>query len=205
VGAVAVGFGLGFFVALQVGPMSLLLIRSTLRSGILVGLAIAAGIALVDATYAAAGAAGAAGAVQLGALRTTLGLIGAAVLVYLGVQILRAARHPPEATEGPTAPAVPTLPHRAFLTALGATASNPMTIVSWAAVFGAASVATDANVWLLILGVALGSAVWMTSLAGAVAVVRRKASVNVIRAIDVVAGVGMIAFAGVLAYGAVVQ
>ena len=53
-----VGFGLGFFVALQLGPMSLLLIRSTLRSGLRVGLAIGAGIAVVDGLYAAAGAAG---------------------------------------------------------------------------------------------------------------------------------------------------
>src|SRR5947199_148260 len=41
--------------------MSLFLIRSTLRGGWAVGLAIGAGIALVDALYAAASAAGAAG------------------------------------------------------------------------------------------------------------------------------------------------
>ena len=44
-----VGFGLGFFVALQLGPMSLFLIRSPLRGGWKVGLAIGAGIALIDA------------------------------------------------------------------------------------------------------------------------------------------------------------
>ena len=42
------GFGLGFFVALQLGPLSLYLIRSTLRNGWKVGLAIAAGIAVID-------------------------------------------------------------------------------------------------------------------------------------------------------------
>lgn len=30
-----VGFGLGFFVALQLGPMSLFLVRSTLRAGLI--------------------------------------------------------------------------------------------------------------------------------------------------------------------------
>jgi threonine/homoserine/homoserine lactone efflux protein len=42
------GFGLGFFVALQLGPMSLFLIRSTLRGGWTVGLAIGAGIAMYE-------------------------------------------------------------------------------------------------------------------------------------------------------------
>jgi len=49
------GFGLGFLVALQLGPMSLFLIRSTLRSGWRVGLAIGAGIALVDGATRAVG------------------------------------------------------------------------------------------------------------------------------------------------------
>ena len=57
--AAVIGFGLGFFVALQLGPMSLFLIRSTLRSGWRVGAAIGAGIAIVDGLYAAAGAGGA--------------------------------------------------------------------------------------------------------------------------------------------------
>ena len=53
----ALGFGLGFVVALLIGTMSLWLVRSTLAAGWLVGLAIGAGIAVIDAVYAAAGAA----------------------------------------------------------------------------------------------------------------------------------------------------
>ena len=41
--ALLVGFGLGFLVALQLGPMSLFLIRSTLRRGWAVGLAMERG------------------------------------------------------------------------------------------------------------------------------------------------------------------
>ena len=36
--AFTVGFGLGFFVGLQLGPLSLYLIPSTLRGGLAVGL-----------------------------------------------------------------------------------------------------------------------------------------------------------------------
>src|SRR4051794_11429222 len=64
--AFVVGFGLGFFVALQLGPMSLLLVRSTLRGGWRVGLAIGAGVAVVDALYAACGVAGAAPLLTIG-------------------------------------------------------------------------------------------------------------------------------------------
>ena len=52
--ALVVGFGLGFLVAAQLGPISLLAIRSTLRNGVLVGVSIAGGVAVVDTLYAAA-------------------------------------------------------------------------------------------------------------------------------------------------------
>src|SRR3954462_2882630 len=83
--ALLVGFGLGFFVALQLGPMSLFLIRSTLRGGWKVGLAIVAGIALVDAVYAALGAAGVAPLLLIGPVKVTLGMVVGAVVVVLGV------------------------------------------------------------------------------------------------------------------------
>src|SRR3954470_17504260 len=86
-----VGFGLGFFVALQLGPMSLFLMRSTLRGGLAVGLSIGGGIAVVDALYAAAGAAGATPLLAVDPVRVVLGLVGACVLVVLGVRTLWSA------------------------------------------------------------------------------------------------------------------
>src|SRR5262245_55496519 len=89
--AALVGFGLGFFVALQLGPLSLFLIRSTLRRGLLIGLSIGSGIALVDAVYATLGVAGAAPLVSNSVVRIVLGLVGGAVLVVLGVRTLYSA------------------------------------------------------------------------------------------------------------------
>src|SRR4051812_7459248 len=153
-----VGFGLGFFVAAQLGPLSLFLIRSTLRGSVQVGLAIGAGIAVIDGLYAAAGAAGAAALLEIDPVRTAFGLVGAAVLVWLGARTLVSAfriRAGLEAAEEVASP------RRAFATALGATASNPLTIASWAAVFAAATTATIADhgsgAVLLVLGVGLGS------------------------------------------------
>jgi threonine/homoserine/homoserine lactone efflux protein len=86
VSALAVGFAAGFVVSMQLGPLSLFLIRSTLRGTLAIGLAIGAGIAVLDALYAAAGAAGAAPVLSIESVRTLLGLVGAAVLVALGAR-----------------------------------------------------------------------------------------------------------------------
>jgi len=89
--ALLAGFGAGFMVSMQLGPLSLFLIRSTLRGTLAIGLAIGAGIAIVDTLYATAGAAGAASALSIDSVRTIFGLVGAAVLVALGVRTLWSA------------------------------------------------------------------------------------------------------------------
>lgn len=200
--AAVVGFGLGFLVALQLGPMSLFLIRSTLRRGWAIGLAIGAGIAVVDGLYAALGAAGAAPFLAVPSLRLAGGLVGAAVLLWLGARTLWSAIRVRSAqeVEGDVAGAP-----RAFLTALGATASNPATIASWAAIFaaahGAGAAGSASAQGLLVAGVAAGSAVWVTALATGTAVVRRAVGLRATRVADAVAGVGLLGFGGALAYG----
>ena len=152
-----IGFGLGFLVAMQLGPMSLFLIRSTLRGGWTVGLAIGGGIALVDALYAAAGAAGAASLLAIDPLRTAFSLLGAAVLLVIGVRTLRDAFRVRLGVETDDEVASP---RRAFATSVGATASNPLTIASWAAIFAAASGVADSPS-LLVIGVGVGSLCWV--------------------------------------------
>jgi putative LysE/RhtB family amino acid efflux pump len=172
--AFTVGFGLGFFVALQLGPLSLYLIRSTLRNGWEVGLAI-------------------------GPLDTILGLLGAAVLLLLGARTLRSAFRI-RLGDG----AEPVSPRRGFLTALSATASNPLTIASWAAIFSAASAAGAADsipgAVLLILGVGIGSLTWDVTLATGTALVGRSAGERLLRVVDLVAGIGLIVFGVLLAH-----
>jgi putative LysE/RhtB family amino acid efflux pump len=195
------GFGLGFLVAAQLGPISLLAIRSTLRSGAPVGLAIGAGVAVVDTLYAAAGAAGAAGLLAIEPLRLVFGLIGAAVLAVLGGRTLWSAFRIRMGGEARDELATP---RAAFLTALAATASNPLTIASWAAVFAAASTAGAAaagtGAGLLLAGVGLGSLTWMTILASGVSIARHRVGPRMLRAVDGVAGAGVLGFGGLLAY-----
>jgi len=53
-----VGYGLGLFVAAQIGPVSLLIVRSVVRGNFRIGFAMATAVALVDLGYAALGLAG---------------------------------------------------------------------------------------------------------------------------------------------------
>jgi putative LysE/RhtB family amino acid efflux pump len=201
--AVLVGFGLGFLVALQLGPMSLFLIRSTLRRGWAVGLSIGAGVAVIDAAYATLGAAGAVPLLTIGPLRVVLGVAGGAVLVVLGARTLWSAFRVRTGGELDFEVAGP---RRAFVTSLVGTASNPLTIASWAAIFAAASARTGASAGaaaMLVVGVGLGSAAWMSALASGIAIVRRAAGPRAIRAADAIAGLGLLGFGGALAYGAV--
>ena len=196
--ALTIGFGLGFLVAMQLGPMSLFLIRSTLRGGLVVGLAIGAGIALVDALYAAAGAAGAASLLAIDPLRTTLVADrrgGAAVH-----RRADAARRVSRAAAGGDRVEVAS-PRRAFATSAAATASNPLTIASWGAVFAAASGAGAAGG----ADAARGRRRHRQPVLGHAARDRdrrdapRGRAVRAMRVADAVAGLGLIAFGCALA------
>jgi putative LysE/RhtB family amino acid efflux pump len=199
--ALLAGFGAGFMVSMQLGPLSLFLIRSTLRGTLAIGLAIGAGIAIVDALYATAGAAGAASALTIDSVRTIFGLVGAAVLIALGARTLWSAFR---VRLGGETDAEVASPRRAFGTSLAATASNPLTIASWAAVFAAASTAgiaesTDSAV-AFVAGVGLGSMAWVTALALGVSAARARVGPRLLKTLDAAAGSAIVAFGGLLAW-----
>jgi len=197
--AAASGFGLGAFVAAQVGPIWLLCARSAIRHGARSGLAIGAGAAVVDTVYATLGVAGATQLVRIDPIRVTLGVAGAAFLLWLGGRTLWQAARVRVGGEG-DADVVP--PRAAFRTALAATASNPMTIASWAAIFSAASVGrlTDAGTGAaaMVAGIALGSFTWFAVLSTGAAQLGRRLSDRHLRLVDAASGLGIAVFGGVL-------
>jgi putative LysE/RhtB family amino acid efflux pump len=136
-------------------------------------------------------------------VRLALGLAGAAVLLVIGGCTVWSAfriRAGLETGEEMTSPA------RALGTALIATASNPLTIVSWAAVFAAASTAriasTTPSVAMLLAAVGIGSFAWFAALSGAVALVRRRVGLRGLRLADTLSGLGIMAFGGLLGWRA---
>jgi threonine/homoserine/homoserine lactone efflux protein len=205
--ALLVGFGLGFFVGAQPGPVALLCIRSVLRGALAGGIAIGAGAALVDLLYASLGLAGAATLLEAEALRVAFGLVGAGVLAYIGGRTLWSAFR--VRLGGESQEEVGT-PLRAFATAVAATASNPLTIATWAAIFTAAGAAavTDAaasasGAVLMLGGVALGTLTAFTALSLLVVLVRGRFGPRLLATVDVAAGAGLLGFAGLLGWRAV--
>jgi putative LysE/RhtB family amino acid efflux pump len=101
-------------------------------------------------------------------------------------------------------------PRRAFATAVAATASNPLTIATWAAIFTAASAASvghaatsAAGAALMLAGVALGTLTAFTALSVLVASVRQRFGPRLLGTVDIVAGSGLLGFAGVLGWRSV--
>jgi putative LysE/RhtB family amino acid efflux pump len=197
------GYGLGVFLAAQVGPVTLLIVRSVLRGGraVAVGLAMAVAVAAIDLAYAVVGLAGIGSLLNGGSARVWLGLLSAAILVAIGMRTLwKGAR----VRAGFEAPDEVVAPSRAFLTAVAATALNPLTIALWTVSFPAAAPArattSTAAAGALLVGVALGTLTWYAGFATVVALVRRRVGRRVLRVIDLVTGSGLIAFGGLLGY-----
>ncbi len=198
------GFVLGFSIAAVVGPIALLCIRRTLASGFAVGFVSGLGAATVDATYAAVASFGftALASVLVGQ-NVWLRLLGGAILVYLGVGALK-ARPAETAASGQT---VGVRLAAAYASTLALTFSNPMTIMSFAAIFaGIGTGSLD-----LVAGVFGGSAVWWLVLAGLVSRLRSSITARKLRAVNIASGVLIVGFgvqslvSGLLQVGAAVD
>jgi threonine/homoserine/homoserine lactone efflux protein len=189
------GFGIGFAIAVGVGPITLLTIRRTLEHGRVYGLASGIGVAFADATYGGIAAFGLAAlaAVLVGA-RVALGLIGGAFLIYLGWRTMSST--PSEAAEVGDRPGL----LGAAASIYGLTMTNPMTILSFAAAFAGLGIVAGSGgeAALLTVGVWCGSALWWVILTAVVAGLRSRVTIRVLTWINRATGALLLAF-GVLA------
>ncbi len=167
------GAVLGFSIAAPVGPIGVLCIRRTLADGRLMGLATGLGAAAADGVYGALAALGltAVTGALVGAARPVR-LVGGLLLLVMAVRVWR--DRPP--AEGAAASA------RGLATAFGSTflltISNPLTILSFLAVFAGLGIGSTAGHptagLLLVLGVVAGSAAWWLLLSGGVSLLRAR-------------------------------
>ena len=166
---------IGLSIAAPVGPIGLLVIQRTLRFGGAVGLATGLGAAVADAAYGAVGAFGV--SALIGALqgaRVPLALLGGAFLLWLAWRTWTAAA----ATEGAAVHSEPRL-LPSFAGTFVLTLSNPATILSFIAIFGAlAGRGAPGAPWLMVGGVLLGSALWWLLLCAAVSTLRSRFDVR---------------------------
>ncbi len=199
----AQGLLLGLTIAVAVGPIALLCIRRTLAEGRVVGFASGLGVATADGTYGAIAAFGLTAVTDLLVdQRRLLGIVGGAFLLWLAWRTLRSV--PDEG--GETAPVPRGHLGRAYLSTLGLTLTNPMTILSFVALFVGLGVRGDdlAGATTITVGVFLGSAAWWLVLVGMVGAVRGRLTPTWMRRINIASGTLIGAFALVVLASAAV-
>ncbi|MDP1876158.1 MAG: LysE family transporter [Actinomycetota bacterium] len=199
IGAFLAGLGIGALAAANVGPIWLLCVRTSARFGWASGAAIGLGAAIVDLSYAVLGALGATALLQFAPLRIGLGLLGAAVLIVIGARTLRDAFRVRQGAEDLSEVIEP---RHALRTGLIATASNPLTILTWGAVFSGAAAAdvaaTAAGAVAFVLGIGLGSLAFHLVLAGVAGTLGGRMGPRALAWTDAVSGIGLIGFGTLL-------
>lgn len=179
---------IGLSIAAPVGQMGVLAIQRTLDHGRAAGLATGLGVALADAVYGAIGAFGVTTLINgLLGLKTALSLFGGAYLLVLAWQIATRATARCGTAHAPAGTLL-----RFFSGSFVLTLSNPTTIVSFIAVFGAlAGRAPAASPWAMVLGVLTGSLLWWLILSTFVGRLRDRFDGRWQRAVGLVSAAGL--------------
>ena len=169
------GLLIGLSIAATVGPMSVLCIQRTLNKGQLYGLVSGLGIATADGVY------GSIAAIGLTLITNFLineqiwiRLIGGLFLVYLGIKTILSK--PPERA------VVLNTKTNSYLAAYASTflltLTNPLTILSFAAIFAGIGVGSASKSLLsataVVLGVFSGSTLWWIILTSGISLLRKK-------------------------------
>lgn len=193
------GLIIGFSIAAPVGPIGVLCIRRTLAEGRTAGLVCGLGAATADAIY---GSIAGFGLTFISSILIShqgwLRLAGGAFLCYLGIRtfLTRPAGHAAPARGDGFVPA--------YLSTFFLTLTNPMTILSFAAIFAGLGLANTGGDYvsagMLVLGVFLGSALWWLILAGGLGMLRERFNPRGLRWVNRISGVIIVGF-GLIALG----
>jgi len=197
-----IGISAGLALAIPVGPMALLLIDTTLRSGHKLGAAGALAMSTVDAGYAVlVFLAGTSVASILGSFGQWLSLGGATILLVLGIQtLIKASRQGSELPEAQQASSetLSSAP-KTFLKFAAATVINPPTALYFLAIAPSLAGLTGSDPLVATLafagGVFLGSGVWQQTLALAGLGIRNISTPRVRKFISLVGGSMIVALA----------
>jgi threonine/homoserine/homoserine lactone efflux protein len=188
------GLAIGFSIAAPVGPIGLLCIQRTLAKGRSSGLISGLGAATADAFYGCVAAFGLAFvSTFLIDQQTWLRLIGGTFLIGLGLRIW--FRRP---ADGATATANSQGLVSDYASTLALTLTNPVTIISFAAVFAGLGLGSRGGDYtsaaMLVFGVFAGSAAWWVILSSSVSAFRHMFSAGRMRLLNRFAGSVIVIF-----------
>ena len=193
------GMAVGLAIAVPVGPIGLLCIRRSVAQGRSAGLATGLGAATADAAYGAIAAFGlTAVSSALIAQQFWLRLGGGVFLLILAVRIALAT--PATATE----PTESTGLLAAYASTALLTLANPVTILSFAAVFAGLGVTAGGGIGAavsVVSGVFLGSALWWLLLSGAASQLRTRIDARGLKWLNRLSGTILLAFSGYILAG----
>ncbi len=213
------GLVIGFSIAAPVGPIGIFCIRRTITRGFLLGVTAALGVAVADAIYGSVAAFGltAVSAFFIGK-QFFLRLGGGIFLCYLGCKVLTA--EPAELTawrEGEESAGRGGVHiqgggtgergkiFKGFLSTFLLTITNPITILSFTAVFASIRLGTTEGDYfsptLLVLGVFCGSSIWWLILCGTTELSRRIISRKTMKAVNYLSGILIAGFGLYSLYG----
>ena len=191
------GLAIGFSIAAPVGPIGVLCIRRTLSEGRASGLVSGLGAATADAIYGCIAGFGLTFISSfLVSQQVWLRLIGGVFLCYLGLKTLLAK--PVEQTTLVKGNGL----IGAYTSTFFLTLTNPMTIISFAAIFAGMGLANTSGNYtsagILVLGVFIGSALWWFLLSGGFSLFRETFDIHGLKWVNRISGV-IIAGFGVFA------
>jgi threonine/homoserine/homoserine lactone efflux protein len=192
------GLAIGFSIAAPVGPIGVLCIRHSLTGGRLAGFSAGMGAASADSLFALVGAFGlTAVSGFLVGQQFWLRLVGGYFLCWFGLRILWWRKPEQAPTESLSIGAGALQPLRIYLSTFGLTLSNPLTILSFAAVFAGLGLGAGKGyqaALLLVLGVFCGSAGWWLFLSSTASALRSRLSPSILRAVDLLSGAVILLF-----------
>lgn len=191
------GLIIGFSIAAPVGPIGVLCIRRTLTQGQLAGFLSGLGAASADMVYGAIAAFGMTAMQDLLIGQADwLRIVGGVFLLYLGVKTFfsKPTEESSEVRRGGL--------FTAYLTTFFLTITNPITILSFLAIFAGLRLSEIAGNYfsasIMVLGVFVGSAIWWLTLSSGVSLLRDKFTPALLIWVNRLAGVIIFVF-GVLA------
>lgn len=201
----ASGFGAGFLIAAQVGPIWLLCFRNGVRYGFQAAFGIGLGAAVIDTIYCVLGALGAAVLLSAHSTQRVISIIGALIISWVGIRTIIGHRKATDANLDATdSRKTPTFGSALRLSLL-ATASNPLTIISWVALLSAAGsfIDTTSGKITFAFGVGGGSFLFFIALSVAASYLGRRLSSHWVRRIDQTSAYLFLVFALLLVYRAI--